>query len=72
MYRDGEVLTNKVEGNSDINEFIAGVEVYESITSATLEAKIVIQDNAGLIDRFTGSELFKISLQVVFMITLTI
>tara|TARA_B100002019_G_scaffold120456_1_gene103419 strand:- start:794 stop:2179 length:1386 start_codon:yes stop_codon:yes gene_type:complete len=60
VYRDGEVLTNK-EGASDINEFIVGVEVYESITSATLEAKIVIQDNAGLIDRFTGSELFKIS-----------
>ena len=61
VYRDGELLEN-AQGASDINEFVVGIELYESISSATLEAKLVIQDNAGLINQFTGSELFKISI----------
>lgn len=61
IYRDGQLLTND-EGASDLNEFVRGIEIYESITSAGIEAKVVIQDNAGLINTFTGSELFKIKI----------
>lgn len=61
VYRDEKLLQNK-QGASDLDEFVRGIEVFESITSATLEARIIIQDNAGLIDTFTGSELFKITI----------
>jgi hypothetical protein len=61
VYRDGELVTND-QGASDLNEFVRGIEVFESITSATLEARLVFQDNAGLLNAFTGSELFKISI----------
>lgn len=61
VFRNGEQVQNK-QGAADLNEFIRGIEIYESVTSATMEARLVIQDNAGLIDTFTGSELFKISI----------
>ena len=61
VFRDGEQVQNK-QGAADLNEFIRGIEIYESVTSATMEARLVFQDNAGLIDTFTGSELFKISI----------
>lgn len=61
VYRDGNLVTN-AEGANDLNEFVTGIELYESITSATLEARMVFQDNAGLISSFTGSELFKIKI----------
>ena len=61
VYRNGELVKNK-QGATDLNEFIRGIEIYESITSATMEGRLVFQDNAGLIDTFTGSELFKISI----------
>jgi len=61
VYRNGQVVKN-AEGATDLYEFVRAVEVYESVTSATLEARIVFQDNAGLIASFTGSELFKIQI----------
>lgn len=62
VFRNGELVTNQ-QGAADLSEFIRGIEIFESITSATLEARLVIQDNAGLINSFTGSELFKIVIQ---------
>lgn len=61
VYRDGNIVKN-AEGATDLNEFVSAIELFESITSATLEARIVFQDNAGLISSFTGSELFKIQI----------
>ena len=59
VYRDGKKLQN-ASGNSDIGDFIAGIEIYESITSATLEAKIILADSGGFLGLMTGSELFRI------------
>ena len=62
VYRNGQLVTN-ANGASDLSEFVRGIEIFESITSATLEGRLVFQDNAGLINSFTGSELFKITIQ---------
>ena len=62
LYRDGTKLSNE-DGGYDLKEFIRGFEIYESITSATLEAKIIIEDSAGLIDSLTASEVFKVQIK---------
>jgi len=59
--RNGEDLTNS-DGGKDLNEFVTAIEVFESITSATLEARVVINDSAGLIGSLTGSEIFKLQI----------
>lgn len=61
IFRNGQAVTNP-EGASDLYEFVRGIEIFEGINSATLEARIIFQDNAGLIGSFTGSELFKIQI----------
>jgi len=61
IYRDGEKLTTPT-GEYDIKDFVRGFQIYESITSSTMEAKIVIEDSAGLVNTFTGSELFKVQI----------
>lgn len=60
IYRDGEKLTTS-GGESDLREYIKTVEIYESITSSTIEASIVIEDSGGLIGSLTGSELIKLN-----------
>jgi len=62
LYRDGERLEND-DGEFELKEFIRGFEVYESINSATLESKIIIEDSAGLINALTGTELFRIQVK---------
>ena len=59
IYRDGEKLQDS-GGNYDLKEYIKGVEIYESITSATMEAMLIINDSGGMIGALTGSEIFKI------------
>jgi|TARA_R100000030_G_scaffold101026_1_gene95867 hypothetical protein len=59
VFRDGKLLTNS-DGESDIAEFIRGVEILESITTASIEATLIVQDTAGFLGAMTGSELFKI------------
>ena len=61
VYRDGKKLQNS-DGNSDIGDYISGIEIYESITSATMEAKIILADSGGFLGLMTGSELFRIQL----------
>jgi hypothetical protein len=61
VYRDGKKLQN-ASGNSDIGDFISGLEIYESITSATLEAKLILADSGGFLGLMTGSELFRIQI----------
>lgn len=59
LIRNGNVVTNE-DGESNIAEFIRGIEIIESITSATIEATLIVQDSAGFMGAMTGSELFKI------------
>ena len=59
LIRNGNVVTNE-DGESNIAEFIRGIEIIESITSATIEATLIVQDAAGFMGAMTGSELFKI------------
>tara|TARA_B100000902_G_scaffold229634_1_gene217886 strand:- start:205 stop:1578 length:1374 start_codon:yes stop_codon:yes gene_type:complete len=61
IFRDGEKLKTPT-GEYDIKDFVKGFQIYESITSSTMEAKIVIEDSAGLVNTFTGSELFKVQI----------
>ena len=59
VFRDGQKLQSS-EGADDIYDFITGIEIYESITSSTIEAKILFNDGSGFIGAMTGSEQFRI------------
>ena len=59
VFRNGQKLQSS-EGNDDIYDFIMGIELYESITSSTIEAKLLFNDGSGFIGAMTGSELFRI------------
>tara|TARA_R100000030_G_scaffold2091_4_gene1744 strand:+ start:9399 stop:10766 length:1368 start_codon:yes stop_codon:yes gene_type:complete len=61
IFRDGVQLKN-AEGAYNIYDYIVALEIYESITSATLEAKFVINDSSGFLGSMTGSELFKVQI----------
>ncbi|AGH06703.1 hypothetical protein Sn250709_014 [Synechococcus phage S-RIM2] len=61
IIKDGKKLKNDA-GEYELKEFVRGFEIFESIGSATLEAKLIIQDTAGLINTLTGTELFEIRL----------
>ena len=62
LIRDGKVLSNK-EGADNIYDYINGIEIYESLTSATLEAQLIISDTGGFLGALTGSEQFKITIR---------
>lgn len=62
VYRDGELLTDD-QDKYDIKEFVRAFEIYESISSATIEAYLTVEDSGGVIGAFTGSELFKINIK---------
>ena len=59
IFRDGQELKND-QGSADIGDYISSIEIFESITSATLEAKFTVADSGGFLGAMTGSELFKI------------
>ncbi len=59
VFRDGQKLQSS-EGADDIYDFITGIEIYESITSSTIEAKLLFNDGSGFIGAMTGSEQFRI------------
>ena len=62
VFRDGQKLQSS-EGADDIYDFITGIEIYESITSSTIEAKLLFNDGSGFIGAMTGSEQFRISIR---------
>ena len=62
VFRNGQKLQNS-DGNDDIYDFITGIEIFESVTSSTLEAKLLFNDGSGFIGVMTGSELFKITIR---------
>ena len=59
VYRNGNKLQSS-DGADDIYDFITGIEIYESITSSTIEAKLLFNDGSGFIGAMTGSEQFRI------------
>jgi hypothetical protein len=62
VYRDGKKLKSN-DGNDDIYDFIVGIEIYESITSSTIEAKLLFNDGSGFMGAMTGSELFRVQIR---------
>ena len=47
VFRNGQKLQSS-DGADDIYDFITGIEIYESITSSTIEAKLllmIVQDS---------------------------
>ena len=60
LKRDGEYVTNK-NGAKDLQDFVMACTIMESLGAAAIEAEIVIQDSAGLINSLTGSETWVIS-----------
>ena len=59
VFRNGQKLQSS-DGADDIYDFITGIEIYESITSSTIEAKLLFNDSSGFIGAMTGSEQFRI------------
>ena len=45
VIRDGVKLQSD-DGNDNIYDFITGLEIYESITSATIEGKLIFNDGS--------------------------
>ena len=61
LIRNGTKLQSS-DGNDDIYDFITGIEIYESITSSTIEAKLLVNDGSGFMGAMTGSEVFHIKI----------
>ena len=59
VFRNGQKLQSS-DGNDDIYDFITGIEIYESITSSTIEVQLLFNDGSGFIGAMTGSEQFRI------------
>lgn len=62
ILRNGEYLKNP-QGATDLQDFVMACTVMEGINLAAIQAEIVIQDSANLIDSLTGSELWEITMQ---------
>ena len=62
IYRDGKVVENS-EGVSDIGDLVMSFSVEEGIDLAAMTAELVLQDAAGVIDRLSGAETWKIKLK---------
>ena len=62
VFRNGQKLQSS-EGADDIYDFVTGIEIYESITSSTIEAKLLFNDGSGFIGAMTGSEQFRIMIR---------
>ena len=59
IYRGGKRLETD-DGKYDLTEYLAGWEVYESISSATMEARFIVEDQGGLLGSLTGTEEFRL------------
>ena len=59
VFRNGQKLQSS-DGADDIYDFITGIEIYESITSSTIEVKLLFNDGSGFVGAMTGSEMFRI------------
>ena len=57
IFRDGQRLQTP-DGQYNLDSFLRGFEIYESISSACMECTIILEDSGGVIGALTGSELF--------------
>lgn len=64
VMRDGQYLKNS-EGASSLGNFVMSCAITEGIGKAGIEAEIVLQDSAGLINSLTGSELWMVTIETV-------
>ena len=61
LWRNGKRMENS-SGKYELAEFVKGFEIVESVESATIEARIIVEDAAGLMGALTGSEVFKLTI----------
>ena len=59
QWRNGTRMENS-DGKYELAEYIKGFEIIEAVESATIEARLIIEDAAGLMGAMTGSEVFKL------------
>lgn len=62
LWRDGKRLES-TEGQWDLKDYVRSFEIFELISSSTIEASLVIEDSGGLIGTLTGSEVFKLQIR---------
>ena len=62
IWRDGTRLENS-DGKWDLKDYVRSFEIFELISSSTIEAQLVIEDAGGLIGTMTGSEVFKLQIR---------
>ena len=62
IFRDGQRLQTP-DGQYNLDSFLRGFEIYESISSACMECTIILEDSGGVIGALTGSELFFLELR---------
>ena len=62
LYRNRKKLTSGGSA-ANLSDYIAGFEIYESMTSSTMEARFIVVDAGGLINTLTGSELMKVDVK---------
>ena len=62
LYRNRKKLTSGGK-SADLSDYIVGFEIFESMTSSTMEATFLVMDAGGLINSLTGSELIKVDLK---------
>ena len=62
LYRNRKKLTSGGSA-ANLSDYIAGFEIYESMTSSTMEARFIVVEAGGLINTLTGSELMKVDVK---------
>ncbi len=62
LYRHGKLIKDN-EGNYNWVTFLKGFDVLESVTSAAIQARFVMDDAAGMAYLLSGSELIKLDLK---------
>ena len=62
MYRDGKKLRTP-SGADDLSSFLRGFEIYESMASACMEMRLILEDSAAVFTNMTGSEEFGLNIK---------
>ena len=62
IFKDGNRMET-VDGQYNLDSFLRGFEIYESIANPCMECRIILEDAGGLLGSLTGSELFFIELR---------
>ena len=62
IFKDGKRMET-VDGQYNLDSFLRGFEIYESIANPCMECRIILEDAGGLLGSLTGSELFFIELR---------